>query len=213
MTDERRDAEATRPDPKDPKQNFYLSKREKPKFKDRPWTAYFYYVPKGPRTPARSVRYDYYSHQGRIKKDDLKEIIESLTLNARQKLEDQGPKPADKKERWRKKSWIILVVDDPNYAFDRPGVIIRADPASEPNHTFYDADQFNHMPVREPNSPALSNVSAIYFMNHMKGGWDENDVSPGQYQFFQFDFLPPIGFPLVPDDGGTNLGPPVPPPA
>lgn len=214
MTDESTGAEAIAANPPDPRQDFHRERREDDNFKDRPWTAYFYYVPKGPRTDVKSIRYDYYSHQGRIKKSELKEIIASLTRNARREVKDQGPKPnLCKKEPWRKKSWIILVVDDPEYAFSKPGVIIRPDSGSDPNYTFYDADRFNHMSVEEPGSQARSNVSAIYFMNHMKRGWDEIDVEAGQGAFFQFDFLPPLGTPFVPDDGGTNLGPPVPPPA
>ena len=212
MPDDRTGNEAVA-ESRDPREDFYLPRRNDSKFEKRPWTAYFYYIAKTSNGYALPVRYNYYSYHERIKRDDLDELIECLTHNARRQPADQEIKPSDINEEWRKKSYIIFAIDDPNYEFEKPGIVL--DPSSgKPNHTFYDAKNFNGIPVKIPGTEQHSKVSAIAILNHMKRGWDEEDLMTGDLpQKFYFQFLPPIRFPFLPDDGGTNLGPPVPPPA
>jgi hypothetical protein len=90
------------------------------------------------------------------------------------------------------------------------------------NHTFFDAlDVPVTMPIRNPRpGEAIEDErSAVVFINHLKADDIGNDLGAGAGQFFQFKMFFSVkfadgtdGMTVVLDPGGTNMGPPLPPP-
>lgn len=206
-----------------PNQNPYRRRRHETKFNKTPWSAYFFYF--GPEVTALDGslsrpfdRYYYASHHSRIQRKHLKKLITQLALNARLKgTPDQNPLPhpdPTAMSEWKRKSYLIAVVDDPAYSFTRDAAItLEPKNGGTGNHTFFDAKDFYDIELPVPGGTGYQNVSAVCVLNHMKKA-NEEDLLEGDEEEFLFTFHPNL---LAlrdpdPDDGGKNLGPPVPPP-
>lgn len=174
-----------------------------------PHAIYFYY-----RTPKELRVYLWVTPEGQpIHPEDLDRLIINLTKNARDKGSD--PRPigwAFKDVPWWKRSYLVVALDIPNTKFD-PGKaieIVRDDGSAMgyPNHCFFDGgDGAINIPGQDP-------IQVMWTVNYMKNK-SGKDIPPGKIHKFK------LAFNTVqrsirrrnPGDSGTNLGPPVPPPA
>jgi hypothetical protein len=142
--------------------------------------------------------------------------------------------------KWDRKSYVAIFVDEANWQFhqapnENPAVVflteLKNGKTGAPNHSFFDAMDFKiRMPIRrpKPGGPTSDLRSAIVFINHMKKdekgtdiGKNEDGTDAGEeQQFFQFEMFLDVAFAsgksapmtVIFDPGGTNMGPPVPPP-
>lgn len=204
----------------------YRKRRGESKFGRKPWCAYFFYFGPLINNNRSSDRYRYVSHHGPIKRKDLRKLITQLAKNARRDRAEQDPRPYEKDAKgedvpniWTRKSYLIALVDDPNFRFAE-GEAISIHPFEEgpTNHTFFDARDFAdiELPMPDPGQ-GMQLVSAVCVVNHMKRA-DEEDLELGENERFVFRLHPnPWGGDAMVedgfvDDGGTNMGPPVPPP-
>lgn len=191
-----------------------------------PRCMYFYYI--GPyllgepgydasNPRKRKIRHYYHADRDvKIDYDATEQLIIELTHNARKPELNQIPPPdgADLKYLvWTRKSYIAFVVDEPDVDFDYDNPIIfnkDVDGKGERNHTFFDGWS---KPVYIPNENGVGGVSrpVVCFINHMKRRGGSDLDYEGQY----FHFVLGDGGIWIrqyPDSGGTNMGPPVPPP-
>jgi len=195
----------------------YLKRRHKLKFSQRPWCAYFFYFGPSKDGKRRFERYFYPSLHGPIKRKHLRDLITQLALNARLPYAKQNPQPfdSDAKNVWTRKSYMIALVDDPTFKFDDKAIKIGESGGGKPNHTFFDAKNFDDIRLPDPDRPnRYQYVHAVCVVNHMKKA-SEEDIPDGEEENFMFSFHPdPAGRgAMETDDGGKNLGPPAPPPA
>jgi hypothetical protein len=189
--------------------NPYDKRRGKKKYRKHPHCMYFYYVNMN-LTPQQGDKVQHYyvtNDNEVIEPDDVKGLIIDLIKNARGKRNDPPQCGAGTKHFvWTRKSYIVFAVDDPNFTFDN-GEAFHFYEDGYPNHTFFDAwDGKLKVDGR--------NVAICYCINHMKRN-DEADELGGDNEFLWFKLK---GVPLalidnrLPDSGGTNQGPAVPPP-
>jgi hypothetical protein len=140
---------------------------------------------------------------------------------------------------WNRKSYVAIFIDEANWKFHKfphqdSAVVFITEPKNgvtgTENHAFFDAMDFEiTMPINDPNAPVaqFDERSAIVFINHMKRDERGTDLGHGlppgetEEQFFQFKLFLDVAFAtgsgvpmtVILDPGGTNMGPPVPPPA
>jgi hypothetical protein len=170
-------------------------------------------------------------------KRKVKKITKNLVLNGRR---DSLPDPTgfcppscgdeSTKIKWRRKSYIVVVVDDPNWRLARrAGQEI--DPIlvapKTPNHCFFEAFEWTiKMPFHAPTA-AFDDyyTSAVALRNHMSRNEEGDDLGNGKEEKFVFGvnvqrlkkvrgkrkFVPEF-FHVPIDPDGTNLGPPLGPP-
>lgn len=203
----------------EPNHDPYRKRRHRTRFNKVPWSAYFFYFgPEKPDQPRRFDRYYYASHHGPIRRKNLRKLITQLALNARlPERSEQNPPPHPKPtelSKWTRKSYLIALVDDPTFRFTRDAAIaVDVTGRRTPNHTFFDAKDFNDIELPGPTPGTIQKVSAVCVINHMKKA-NEEDLIKGEEEKFLIKFNPgPVPVrPPVEDDGGKNVGPPVPPP-
>jgi hypothetical protein len=221
--------------------SIYRERRQEAGFDKTPWSAYFYYVGKATAGSAERpvTAYHYQSLHGPIDRAALKQLTTLLARNARTDLTKQNPQPFTAAFNWNRKSYIIVLVDDPTYCFDK-GKAIRLIPTDGGiNHSFFDGLDLDDIDLPGPaGGAATERVTAVCFINHMKRSLAGDDLLAGS-QHFQRQLSPAFTFkfakvgkpsggltkliaaakvlvmgdpPQYEDDGGTNMGPPVPPP-
>jgi hypothetical protein len=182
-----------------------------------PECIYFYYVTlTALKRPVVCVYY--YDHKRPFGAGELVESIKALARNARLN-EDVPPKCGTTFEciNWQRKSYFVMMLDHDDI-FLMPDNAIMFDVAGghTPNHTFFDGDDIN---IEVQNiSGDMDLVPALCCINYMSRNEAGNDLGPEERQHFIYkiytksrtrpDF---IGQDVI-DPGGTNLGPPVPPP-
>lgn len=210
-------------------QSIYRPRLGRLHFEKKPWCAYFYYVGRLPSggTVRRVAAYQYVSHQGPIEQSQLRDLVTQLALNARAQADDQNPKQSTEWFAWRRKSYIILLVDDPSFSFDQDNAVAITERESGGNYTFFDGVDFNNIALPGPaGGPAQEYVTAVCFINHMKRDATGEDLRRNEAQRFAATFSPPLP-PLflleaeqpgadvqieAEEDHGTNMGPPIGPP-
>lgn len=189
-----------------------------------PHCIYFYYW-KFKGTVPEVTRYDYDNGVTPIPYNLVEGHIERLARNAR--AGGNQPDPAAVQDApWRRKSYIVMVMDDPKWKFTRYGPNDEAALAFNPskgstdNHSFFDASDMN-VDIKDDGSEYLS---AVYFVNHMKKNDQGDDLMyqadgvTGDSQKFVYTLFYDVthGNGSVQqhshDPDGTNLGPPQPPP-
>jgi hypothetical protein len=212
-------------------------KKDKPKFRYKPRCMYFYYVrlePEGTLT----VRHYFWPNVDPLKPDewqpievgDLREIVTKRAQNARDEGQDPpvDPPPSINFSNivWRHKSYVVIFIDEDKWTLHKkqnkkPPVVFNLKEGSTPNHTFYDADDFDvDMPVPGYAAKKMK-CSVVYFINHMKreGGDDlEEDDGPNGdgREFYHFDLFFEVAttqgtnasMTVIIDPTGTNQGPP-----
>jgi hypothetical protein len=188
---------------------------------------FFYEGPKVVTNPqgkkeSRPIPYD---------KVGLDHLIRRLAKNARRK-NPTNPAPQGgnlKRVRWTRKSYIVLFLDEANWSFHRKGknaafvFLTRKERNGRKlrmakNYSFFDGMV---LPVEMPvHRPAGTDVrEALVFVNHMKRNDSGDDLrkekKPYQFNIFlDVKFEDGRGAPMlvILDPGGTNMGPPDPPP-
>ena len=189
----------------------YDKKRGKTKFKKEPHCMYFYYV--DPNLPAvgDQIQHYYFTNDNKVIKElDVPNIIARLVRNARSTQDDPPQCGAgDKYFVWTRKSYIAFVVADSGFSFDSQDAFSFYDNGS-PNHTFFDA--FDGKMTIDGQDFAV-----CYCINHLKRDGNANDIgsetAPVRFRL-KGNPLPFVGGRRMrlPDSGGTNQGPGVPPP-
>jgi hypothetical protein len=190
----------------------YSARLGSPKFKRAPCCIYFYYIGE-PTDGYQTVLHYYYTGTNEpIMTEELRTKIKDLVLNAR-KRSWQNPPPCGSDGRyivWTRKSYLVIAVDNPSYRFDpnQQAVVFK-----EPQDTFFDGwdDKINI-----PDASGNRHVSVFCCINYMKKNaagddLEDADSDPPQPIIFDVNPNPLIQVPF-PDSGGTNMGPPVPPP-
>jgi hypothetical protein len=186
-----------------------------PRWGTSPRTVYYYHLTPVPGPDEFDVKAYYYERESRI--GSIKNVIRKLALNAR--ADDAVPPLCGDSVTsfpWRRKSYIVFLIDSPVLRLV-PGDAIQfyTVGGSPENHTFFDAEDFDDIDLATPDDPGAPTVSAVCFINHMKRAADGIDLDVGEMQHFHFrlNYGPRArGRSRFPDSGGTNMGPPVPPP-
>lgn len=119
---------------------------------------------------------------------------------------------------WRRKSHIIVVLDHPTRRLKECGAVtfFPGDNDHKDNFCFCDAVDWDDFQVVDSSGETLT-LSAVSFINHMNADDLDGDIKPGHRHAYRFRIKSQKRDGLRDDDytydsGGTNLGPPVPPP-
>jgi hypothetical protein len=178
-------------------------------------SAYLYYLEyDGGTTVVRQAIYEFYDHPGAvIDKDNL---VLQLATNAH--VGGNEPIPYTMNPQYfmmRRKSYLIIVAA--NAAdIDRVNPIEFVGVDSDGNlndgrHTFHD---IRYGTIEFGQDPA-DRLQIVTCENHMQSKANRTNLLPKEWEDFtftlQFDGIRAARF--GPDSGGTNMGPPVPPPA
>lgn len=189
-------------------------------FRKVPHTVYFYYVTLSNLETTR--HYFYSSGDRKIYKSEIPEIVRALGRNVTKKYEAppfhrEGFANDCKTMTWRRKSYFVLLLDKPYAAAhfaDKNGVAFNSDYTNKDNYSFFDAE---NLEIDLSDNEDGSDIrSAFVCINHMKGHGTTIDVGQAE-QCYKFSLnLEGTDTKLrgyrAPDSGGTNMGPPVPPP-
>ena len=183
----------------------YQKKLGTPGFAKIPHCIYFFYIgPADPETGYNPI-FHYYDRGDNRPIDTaerLKEKIAALIRNAREpNLDNQAPGPIGDNWKYVWMERISYVV----FAFDfemRERPLLTAYHGRNPTHSFFDAQ-----PMR------IEGCEVIACINHLKAA-DGRPLNGSEK--FAFDLItdPPLDWPgkdRLPDSGGTNTGPGVPP--
>jgi hypothetical protein len=193
-------------------------------YRQVPHCIYFYYWKFHGTTPV-VTRYDYDNGNVPIPYNLVEGHITRLARNARAGTSTPAPAP-DVAAPWERKSYMVMVMDDPSWRFTRHGpnneaaLVFNPSKGSIDNHSFFDASDMN-VDIRGDGSEYLS---AVYFVNHMKKNEQGDDLrykpdnvtrDTQKFVFTLFyDVTLPSGEvdPFSHDPDGTNMGPPIGPP-
>lgn len=131
---------------------------------------------------------------------------------------------------WKHKSYIAIFMDSPYWKLLKrsanpsySAVVFNTSKEGGPNHSFFDADDFE---IDMGHDGVTEDRSAVYFINHMKKsefgddlGYDQDGNDTPQEEKYSFDVYfdvrrGPLGpsTVFIVDPDGTNVGPPLPPP-
>lgn len=200
--------------------SIYKKKHTNSKFKKIPSSIYYYHIGFA-RDGTRSVRNYYYSAgDDKIHYDEVPDIVRFLALNARKNDYVPPSHGSNMGDVWRRKSYLVVLLDHPTMKLNEGGaLVVKTNRAGGfPNHTFFDAQDLDIDVSPSGNGRTLR--SAICCKNHMKrndAGDDLKKPSGGTVDSQKFYFTLYYSGPsrLVfdfYDSGGTNNGPPAPPP-
>lgn len=184
----------------------YIEKLGTRKFKKVPWCIYFYYIKPQTRGAPIVRRYSYSKAGSEIQPTELAEVITRLTLNAKRPDDQQNPWPEGydwKGIVWRRRSYFVVVVDDPARKFV-PGSGMTFSALGSENITFYDAKDFKL-------TVAGRDLPVFYCINHMKKNRDGDDLGSSFYYRFYLHTDPRLPDVVYPESGGQNQGPGIPP--
>jgi hypothetical protein len=205
--------------PPNPDEYVYRPRKTEAGFDEVPATIYFYFVTKA--SGSWSVKHYFYVH-GRdpitdvSPHSDLEERVRLLARNA----QNNGNNPPQCGANWEyivwnHESYFVILIDDPTVKFDQNNAIeFDLLKNGTPNHSFFDGREFT---VPLPDQAGVTQAfPAFCCINHMKRNEAGNDL--GDYPEY-FHFVPhtsptlrSLGILEFTDSGGTNMGPPSPPP-
>lgn len=187
----------------------------------QPHSMFFYYIDFLDDGELDVRHYHFDNGKDPIEPGDLKKIIRSLALNARNK--DQVPPQSGKSWQnivWRRKSYIVILMDSAKWTFI-PGkaLVFNPEKGSQDNQSFLDGQDLR-IDVSE-DYDGTEMVTAFCCINHMKKNDKGDDIDkdptgkPEKQKFVFTLAFNVAGFPdpHTIDPGGENMGPPVPPPA
>jgi hypothetical protein len=184
-------------------------------YRKKPTSLNFYYIVVNDNH-TYNVKGYFYDQLLTIEGNHLKKILPYLIQNA-----DTGAGvPPDYTEtlnsiEWARKSHIVIVIKSSKYEIDdRNPIVFYRSGWSEQNPCFFDGKDLH----ADELANSVNNLSGIRFVNHMKSEEDGPDLGHQNYEFKVRVFLRPRDRSIADDDwyisgAGTNLGPPVPPPA
>lgn len=168
---------------------------------------YFYYIKVTPAGPETRV---YYRFDKTIPVTNIANEITTLTINA---YNDMNNPPCLGSEMsdldWRRKSYIVVMVE--GHTLGNPPFRMQED--NHPNPNTFGRVTPARVEVTDGNGDPLT-LTGGYVKNTMKHYARADDLEkndPGES--FRVILNPPIpSIVRYPDSGGTNMGPPVPPP-
>jgi len=184
-----------------------------PYFKKIPHSIYFYYIgPKDVYTYNKIRHYYYAGHKDQPLDhiDKVRQEVKLLIANAQVPNESiQVPPPIGENWKyvvWDRISWVVFAFYP--HITAQPDILVNRSFGGTENHSFFDATH-----------EVVDGYDVIFCVNHMKrnAAYDEIGNSGKEVQYFHFDLItnPALNWPgksQYPDSGGTNMGPPVPPP-
>lgn len=186
-------------------------------FRKIPYCIYFYYIgPARDGTDDHYVRHYYKEREFEpIRYEEIEEIIRDLALNARRPEGEQNPQPNGSNLdnlKWYRKSYLAFIIDrtDEYLSLDNP-LIVDQKYTGKKNYSFFDgwAKEVDLSPGRNGSQMR----TATCFINHMKTNWQGSDLGDAEdYIPSKLNILRQRGDKYYPDSGGTNMGPPMPPP-
>lgn len=177
---------------------------------------YFYYLKE--RGGGKFVAQAYYYDHGDtpIRAEQFDGIVKRLTENAILDT-DMPPKMAYDFDgaKWRRKSWLVVVLEDEDSAFDRYDPIVFDENNSDydVNYSFGDGELIVTRPEIKGETLQLNGLRAINHMKRNEKGDPLLDGEKAKYKFrLNFSNSRRAHLLNYQDSGGTNMGPPVPPP-
>lgn len=176
---------------------------------------YFYYLKE--RASGKLIAQAHYYDHGDlpIPAGEFDDIVRRLTENAILDM-DMPPKMAFDFDqvKWRRKSYLVVVLEDEDSMFDEDDPVIFDEDNSDydPNHSFFDGELIETRPRVRGQTRTLHGIRVV---NHMKRNAKGDDLEigePAKYKFRLNYHNARRARLFLPDSGGTNMGPPVPPP-
>ncbi|MDB5691462.1 MAG: hypothetical protein JWO81_525 [Alphaproteobacteria bacterium] len=172
----------------------------------------YYLTPTGPDSYTKELYF--WNDEDEITRDFVPGYLSWMVLNARHSY-DIPPK-VTLPVKWRKKSYIAFIVDDPDWKFADPGIVIY--PTPTPNHAFFEGKTII-VPVDDPDTNyGTQQLSAFFCVNYMSKNDYGDNIDDGVRETFSFHlafsqtaFDQTRGVRLG-GETGTNMGPPVAPP-
>lgn len=163
-----------------------------------------------------------------IKYEDVKGIVAELVQNSIDGDRVYRPEPEInfRNVKWRRRSYIALVVDEPYWKLFKKGAKnppitflpkMKDGKQGTPNHTFFDATDFEIVVTENGNKRTLA---GLFFINHFKIDAIGSDITSEIHkQNFHFNIYFEVAFAeggdpdltVIFDPGGTNQGPPLQP--
>jgi hypothetical protein len=174
-----------------------------------PETIYYYYVTSVGAGYKATVYF--WDEMAPIPMTSLEGHIIRPTRNARS-ANNTNPRPIGRgfgRIPWWRRSYLVIVLEDGNGFEPGQAVQIRrkdGSPNGHPNHCFFDGGD-GKITLPAPELP----IYALWTVNYMKSK-SGKDIPEGKSHRFAFKFFGNERGLLYPEDSGTNMGPPVPPP-
>jgi hypothetical protein len=174
---------------------------------EKPRCAYFYYVSEGKgdaRHPHAAVEAYLMQEDGIGPRDKIEDLIPVWAQRAKdRRMRPVGWALGDL--RWRRKSFLVVVLDASSARFDSAeGLVIGEG-----------ADSFREKTLVDFATSDGSRMQAIYCLNLMRkkggGGWDPDKIEHDKYYPLRLELTSKSGAerPIIThDDVGTNTGPP-----
>lgn len=196
----------------------------RPGYDKVPYVIYFYHVRLEPQGRLQVTHYTKVYQQA-VTYPMLQGAVQNLVDNARNGGSAPAPDLTDNFANivWTRKSYVVIFVDEESWTLHRNGDPLEGVRFNTllgmPNHTFFDADDLT-VNVQDPVTGVVTQRSAIAIVNHMKRNEAGDDLLQTEAQHFKFEIIFDVKFvdqsdaPMIVifDPGGTNLGPPIPPP-
>lgn len=181
---------------------------DRPNLGTEPFSIYFYYFRPEKFGSVPRVMF-YQSKANKITPATIRRVVADYAECAA--LGIDVPPPCEPGFAWQKKSFLVIMVDQKGWKFDRPAIVFKTDDGCLDNHTFYHGD-YDEVTF-QPEGEAQRERQIFYCINHMKqsAGSNQDVGTVGQKFCFEIQSRDMPFDPLSAD--GTNLGPPVPPPA
>jgi hypothetical protein len=172
-----------------------------------PHCIYYYHITPSADPPTRVYFLD---KRRPISTFELGGLIAELARNAHSDGDSPSPCGWDMTDLiWRRKSYLVVVLDDPATS------LVKGDGFQFPdanNHTFLDGADFD---VDVSSTPGVVEMrSGLWCINHMMNEAGQ-DLGGTDFEIFRVHFNTGGGSMFAmsyPDDSGTNMGPPLPPP-
>ena len=180
-----------------------------PAISTKPCCLYFYYVTFTAGGVPTAKVYFYNNGDTVMTPAFAETIITRLTANARLD-DDNPPKCASRFDeiRWRRKSFLAFVVDDPGWTFAAQGLVFNEANGKTPNHSFFHG---KNIPVPVKNADgSVGLLSGMYCINHMTKdvtGTPLESTDSEEYVYYLIHHAAKILVADI-DPGGTNQGPP-----
>ena len=140
-------------------------------------------------------------------------LVDRINEHAQDIFDERIEQDGDRFESffWRRKSFIVVLLTDEAWAFPEGESIVFDEARGRGNHTFFNAF---HPNVRVRTESGRRVIPALCFTNWMVDGYGRN-LHDKQREDFHYNLYPvqdERALETEIDPGGTNLGPPVPPP-
>lgn len=207
-----------------PNEQAYKTKIGNGNFAKHPTSLHLYYIIFRAQDDydARHFFYDQYT---KIEPNEINQIISQLTQNADKQGQPTPPHANLKNIIWRRKSHLVFVVKNASHEIashipgSRVGIEFKnLDTQEEINPAFFDAKMVDASALRDKNGAMDTTLSGVRCINHMKKKEQGSDLDEEAEKYTFVIYLKLRGQPIRDEDptitsAGTNLGPPVPPPA